>query len=149
VFIQGSLLLFTPFKFKNNTEPKDKFFLVLRISDDGQMVVAPLPTSVNRLPLVINKPHGCIDVPERCHNCYLFEPGKIICDSGFSFNKPTFIYSNDIDSYEIDNLKANYPLIGRNYQEMGILHPAELEALLDCIKNSSSVKRRVKRMLFS
>lgn len=148
MFIPGSLLLFTPFKFKNNAQSKDKFFLVLKVSDDGQMIIAPLPTSVNRLPLFMGKSYGCIDMPERCHNCYLFEPGKIICDTGFSFSKPTFIYSNDIDSYEVAALKANYPLLGTDYHLKGILNLLELEALLDCIKNSSSVKRRIKRMLF-
>lgn len=148
MFTPGNLLLFTPFKFKNGAPPKDKFFLVLRVSTDGQAVVAPLPTSVNRQPSLVDKTHGCINIEERCHNCYIYEPGKVICVSGFCFSKPTFIYSNDIEDFPIANLTVDYPTAGQDYQVKGELLPNELQDLLDCIKNSGSVKRKIKRMLF-
>lgn len=111
--------------------------------------MASLPTSVNRAPSLIDKSHGCINIDERCYNSYIYQPGKIICGTGFYFSFPTFIYGNDIDVYEMSGILTNYPLEGTNYEIKGTLFAEELTALLECIKNSGSVRRGIKRLLFS
>lgn len=144
---KGNVILFTPFHFKNGAPSKDKFFIVLEIVNQIT-ILASLPTSVNNAPSLIDKSHGCINHDERCYNCYIYEPNKVICDTGFYFNLPTFVYGNDIEDYSITTLTAQYKIQGTHYQIMGVLLPEELQNLMDCIKNSGSIKRGIKRNLF-
>lgn len=86
---------------------------------------------------------------DRCFNCYVFEPGKVICENGFSFNQPTYIYGSQIEDYEIDILEEVYPIPGVDFEEKGVLLQKEFQDILDCIRNSSSIKRKIKRLLLS
>lgn len=143
----GNLILFTPFHFKNGNPPQDKFFVVLGVSNNST-ILASLPTSVNKAPSLIDKLHGCVNHDERCYNCYVYEPNRVICDSGFSFNLPTFIYGNDIEDYQITTLQKKYQTKGKDYQLIGALLPNEFQSLMQCIQNSGSIKRSIRRALF-
>ena len=143
----GNLILFTPFHFKNGDTPKNKFFVVLGILDDVT-ILASLPTSVNKAPSLINKLHGCINHDDRCYNCYVYESNRVICDSGFSFDLPTFIYGNDIEDYQISTLQKKYQTEGKDYQLIGALLPDEFQNLMQCIQDSGSIKRGIRRALF-
>ena len=148
MLIPGNIILFTPFYFKNGATPKDKFFIVLHAVDNS-IILASLPTSVNRSPTLVNVNHGCINHDDRCYNAYLFEPNRIISDSGFYFNLPTFIYGNEVEDYNISTITAKYQNSGSDYQIKGQLKQNEFTSLLDCLKNSGNVKRGIKRILSS
>lgn len=147
MFTEGQLLYFTPFYFKNGNDPLAKFFIILK-NIDTISVVASLPTKVDNAPSLINGKHGCIDIEERQFNCYVFKAGAVVCTNGFSFNLNTHVYGDQIDNYLIDTLTIDNSIIeGHDYEIKGELTAAELKNLKDCITNSKSIKRRVKKML--
>jgi len=146
VFREGSLILFTPFYYKDGSPAQDKFFIVLKATDDD-IIFAGLPTSQNKVPNFLVQTHGCINDDENCFNCYLFTNGTSICDTGFSFNKTTFIYGETIDDYKLSNLTSVYKVEGKDYDIKGKLLDSEFQSLITCLKNSKSVKNRIKRIL--
>ena len=75
---EGDILYFDPFYFKNGNSSKPKYFIVLKISGETT-IIASLPSSKDFLPATVVKKHGCVEVPEACFNCYIFE-GKHICN---------------------------------------------------------------------
>jgi hypothetical protein len=146
VFEEGSLILFTPFHFKNGLPAQDKFFIVLKTLDDS-IIIASLPTSKNKVPNFLQQTHGCINDDVNCFNCYLFDKNIVICDTGFSFNLTTFVYGSDLDDYELAILNSLYVTEGKDYEIKGKLLPHEFQALVYCLKNSASVKKRIQRLL--
>lgn len=146
MFVAGTIIYFTPFYFKNGAASKPKYFIVLKEMDD-EFILASLPSSKIYLPHRIPENHGCIEVPEGCINCYLFEAGHVICTNGFAFPRLTAIYGQQLDHYEKSKIHENYPLEGLDYEIIGQLMPTELENVLDCLRNSASVKRRYKKIL--
>lgn len=80
----GNILYFTPFYFKNGAPSKNKYFIVLK-DVDGQLILASLPSSRIKLPHRIPEDHGCIEVPEGCINCYLFDRNRVIGQNGLLF----------------------------------------------------------------
>jgi len=63
MYTPGSILYFKPFVFPNGNTPKNKYFIVLKTTD-SDVLIASLPTSQDHIPHMIQKTHGCIDVPE-------------------------------------------------------------------------------------
>lgn len=146
MFKIGTILYFTPFYFKNGNKERNKYFIVLGKKGEDY-IIASLPTKVDKTPSSITKEHGSINEEDRCFNCYYFEPNKIICDSGFSFDLPTYLYGNEVEDYSISTFIKVYPIEGRDYSIKGELKSNELTALIDCLKNSGSVKRGIKKFL--
>ncbi|MFP5040487.1 hypothetical protein [Parasediminibacterium sp. JCM 36343] len=146
MFSEGQLLYFTPFNFKNGDEPANKFFIVLK-NVDGNTIVASLPTSKPNPPALIDITHGCINKDERMFNCYLFGAGKKVCKNGFCFELNTHVYGNQINAYnEKDFTKDNERCVeGVHYFVKGELTELELKSLLDCIRNSKSIKNKIKK----
>ena len=146
MFYPGQVVYFNEFYFKNGNTAKPKYFIILgRLQN--QTIVASLPTRTNNAPGLINANHGCINLEDRCFNCYAFEPGRPVCQNGFAFELPTFIYGNQVEDYDIEILEDIYKIPGVDYEEKGILTDAEFRNIIDCIKNSSSTKRKIKRLL--
>lgn len=143
---EGQIVYFRPFYFNNGNPSKNKYFITLKCTD-AITILACLPTSVNKAPSFITVPHGCINHDDRCFNCYLFQPKRIITTNGFSFPLNTFVYGNEVESYSITTLESNYKIEGVDYEIVGTLVNTEFEALKECLRNSSSVKRGVKRHL--
>lgn len=146
MFTPGNILYFTPFYFKNGAANKNKYFIVLK-DINGQLILASLPTSKIYLPHRILEDHGCVEVPEGCINCYLFVRDRIIGQNGFAFSVLTAIYGQEIDMYDKHVIQDQYPLENVHYTVLDCLLPNELEALLACLRNSSSVKRKYKKIL--
>lgn len=138
--VPGSLFYIPKFVFKNNRGVRDKYFLVLNVTKDD-VVVSSLPSSVDYVPGNIVLEHGCID-QINAFNCYHFEKSHSICDTGFSFSKPTFLYGEWVDTYKMDELQKISTV-----KPLGILLEEELNKIIDCFKNSSKVKRKIKRLL--
>jgi hypothetical protein len=146
MYSPGVIIYFDPFYFKNGNPCKPKYFIVLSVSD-GKSLVASLPTRVDHVPSYVESKHGCIDIPHANFNCYHFEMGKIVCDNGFSFPMPTYIYGYRLDEYEIGDLNAIYPIEGVDYSIEGTLTETDFKALILCFSSSRAVKMKFRRIL--
>lgn len=80
MFETGNLLFFKPFIFKNGAIPQNKFMVVLGQEANGNIVLASLPTSKDHVPSDIDIKSGCIDLPERQVNVFVFKAGECIID---------------------------------------------------------------------
>ena len=146
MFQPRQIIYFKEFYFKNGNTAKPKYLIILgRIQD--KTIVASLPTRTNNAPALVNTLHGCINLDDRCYNCYVFEQGRSICENGFGFDLPTFIYGNQVEDYDIEILEEVYKIKGVDYEEKGMLTQQEFRSILECILNSSSTKRKIKRLL--
>jgi hypothetical protein len=146
VFKEGHLFYFANFKFNNGDEPKDKYFIVLKETADS-LIIGTLPTRNNKIPSFVTVEHGCINIEERKYNCYLFQQGKSICKNGFCFDLPTFIYGGEIEYYSKEKMAEDYPKEGADFKIEGELTEDEYKSILDCLRNSNSVKRGIQRKL--
>jgi hypothetical protein len=146
VYTAGKLIYFDPFHFKDGSQPKPKYFLVLKVIG-GNAILACLPSSVNHLPRTQALNHGCLEIPEACINCYIFEAGRPVTTSGWSFTFHTMLYGSWLDDFEISSLEKNYPIAGVDYEIVGDLTAVELNRIIECFANSSSVKRKYRRIL--
>ena len=146
MYTAGKLIYFDPFHFKDGGQPKPKYFLVLKVIADNA-ILASLPSSVNHLPRNQELNHGCLEIPDACINCYIFEPSRPITTSGWSFPFHTMLYGNWLDDFEVSALEANYPIEGVDYEVIGELTENELNGIIHCFVNSSTVKRKYRRIL--
>ena len=135
-----------PFFFKNGNTSKNKYFIVLKNIDD-KIIIASLPTRSNKSPALINAAHGCINHDDRLFNCYIFESNRVIADNGFCFDMNTYVYGNEVEDYETAILSSIYAIEGVDYEIVGRLREDEYNNLYNCILNSSSTKRKIKRLL--
>jgi hypothetical protein len=145
LFEIGTILYLSPFYFKNGNTAKNKYFIVLKKIDE-KTIIASLPTRKNILPSFIAH-HGCSHDAESCINCYAFEPNRCICENGFAFPIQTFVYGNEVEDYNADNLKFNHKVEGVDYEILGKLNIQEYNDLLECLKQSTSMRRGVKKFL--
>lgn len=146
MFLAGQLLYFDPFHFDNGNESKPKYFLVLKVIDNTA-ILASLPSSKKHLPQDQKIIHGCLDIPDSCINCYIFEATRPITKNGWSFPLDTLLYGNWIADFNVKELAVMYPLPGVDYDIVGELLDEELENIIECFSNSSTVKRRYRRIL--
>jgi len=146
VYTPGKLIYFDPFHFKDGSQPKPKYFLVLKVVNDN-VILASLPSSVNHLPSMQVLSHGCLEIPDACINCYIFEPGRPVTTSGWSFSFHTMLYGNWLDDFDVKVLEANYSIQGVDYEIVGELTEHELKSIINCFASSSTVKRKYRRLL--
>jgi hypothetical protein len=145
LYTPGKIIYFDPFHFKDGGS-KPKYFLVLKVVD-GDAILASLPSSQPHLPAGQTIQHGCLEIPDSCINCYIFEANRPITNDGWSFDLNTFLHGLWIDDFSISALEERYSIENVEYEIKGELTAAELAAVIQCFKNSSSVKRRYKRIL--
>lgn len=150
MFKEGNLLLFHPFMFKNGATPKDKFFLVLG-NVEGELLLASLPTSKDHVPSDVEVKHGCIDLPERYVNVFVFIAGEeiVLQQSGgrFSFSKNTFVYGANLDMYSISQLELQERMSQTYIELIGNLDADVFAELKACLSNSKLVKNKYRRLL--
>lgn len=151
MFEEGNILYFKPFHFENGNAPKPKYFLVLRNMEEG-LVLASLPTSHDHIPSDMQKSHGCIDDNTINFNCYYFKEGKNIaynennsCD--FCFPKDTYVYGYRIEIFDTEKFSEQIASSKTTVTFKGKLYIDEMEQLYKCLRNSSSVKRKFRRIL--
>lgn len=147
MFDTGYILYCKDFQFNSGDPSKDKYFIVLKRIED-KLIIGSLPTRKNKIPSFIDAPHGCVNKDDRCFTCYLFEANRPICYNGFSFDLPTFIYGDEIETYDANVVDNNYEL-GKTYSIEGQLTNDEFQSLINCITSSSSVKNKIKRELLT
>lgn len=146
MFLKGQIIYCTPFYFQNGNTAKPKYFIVLNNINE-ETIIASLPTRSNHAPTLIDTTHGCVNHDDRCFNCYVFEPNRVITDNGFSFPICTYIYGNEVESYKLETLSSVYTIENIDYEILGTLTDEEFTSIYDCLKNSSSIKRGIKRLL--
>ncbi len=138
--------IFTPFYFKNGNTSKNKYFVVLK-EVNGTMVIASLPTRKDSIPENEVVECWCIEIPDINLNCFVISPDKPVteCNKYFAFR--THIYGYQLDSYELEDLKEMYQIEGTDYILYGKMKDEILIELIDCLKNSKSVKRKFKNYI--
>ncbi|HXD94016.1 MAG TPA: hypothetical protein VNX01_12445 [Bacteroidia bacterium] len=146
MYTPGNLIYFDPFYFKDGSESKPKYFLVLKVIGDSA-ILASLPSSVDHLPRNLQINHGCIEIPEGNINCYVFKSNLPITKNDWSFKFDTFLYGQWIDDFSISLLQDIYPVEEIDYKIIGELTDLELKSVIDCFAKSATVKRKYKRML--
>ena len=141
MYEEGKLLKFSPFEFKNGNTPKPKYFVVLKHIDD-EVMMASLPTSKDHIPSDVMVTDGCVDIPERQVNAFVFSPCTQITES-FRFSLPTFVYGEGVDEYEQQYLDA----MEAEVEDLGIIESSLFQQLKDCIKKAPLLKRKYRNLL--
>ena len=143
---EGAILYFDPFFFKNGNASKPKYFIVSKVSETTS-ILASLPSSIDYRPAASSNSYGCMEIPEACFNCFVFQSGLPVATNDWAFPLDTFIYGQQIDEYNIATLRDIYPVQGLDYRILGKLKDAEFKHLKQCFAQSASVKRRFRRLL--
>lgn len=148
MFSEGSVLYFTPYYFtKGSSMPKNKYFVVIK-DIDGDLIISSLPTSQDYIPKKYDHLDGCINDDSINVCCYKFRAKKIISTCmKYSFPKTTYIHGGNVDILSKSDLKKNYPKVGSNYKKLFVLDTDVLNDLKQCLINSGSVKRKIKKNL--
>ena len=137
----GELIKFTPFVFKNGSQPKTKYCIVLGQIDD-KVLMANLPTSKDHVPSDVMVERGGVDIPERGVNAFVLNPGDQVTAS-FRFPRPTFVYGEQVDEYEQTYLDE----MGSTVEQLGQIDPALFQAIKDCVKKAKLLRRKYRNLL--
>lgn len=140
-YAEGHLLRFTPFVFKNGAPPKKKYYIVLKHLDD-KLMMASLPTSKDHIPGDVAVISGCIHIPERAVNAYVFMPNQDVTDN-HCFPLPTFIYGEQVDEYSQKYLDDMDSMV----EDLGLIHNSLFQELKLCLKKSTLIKRKYRKLL--
>ena len=141
MYQEGQLLKFSPFEFKNGKTPKPKYYVVLKHIDD-EVMMASLPTSKDHIPADAMIKEGCVDIPERQVNAFVFSPSTQVTET-FHFSLPTFVYGECVDEYEQQYLDA----MDAEVEDLGNMEPSLFQKLKDCIKMAALLKRKYRKLL--
>ena len=153
MFEVGNLLFFKPFIFKNGAVPQNKFMLVLGQEANENMLLASLPTSKDHVPSDIPVVSGCLDLPDRQVNVFVFKNDECVIEQdetntrAFAFNVDTFVYGGDLDTYPIESFQQQIENEESEVLLLGKINDSILKALSECLKNSKMVKNKFKRLL--
>jgi len=145
MFYKGQLLRFDPFIFPDGGQPKPKYFVTLNNDGEG-ILLASLPTSKDHVPTDVTFAGGCLEMPERNINVFGFNSGQQITPS-FSFPRPTFIYGSALKMYPQSEFLRQQTECETIITDLGTIDTTIFQTLLDCLRNSSSVKRKFKKLL--
>lgn len=146
MFEPGNLLYFNPFIFPDGGEPKPKFFVVLGEVDET-VLLASLPTSKDHIPSDVEVTSGCLEIAERMVNAYIFMANEVVTENGFFFEKNTFIYGQNIKTYNTAIFLQQQIAKQIEITEKGKLKNDVFIALKECLKNSDAVRKKFKKYL--
>ena len=149
MYIPGNIIYFTPFYFSDGAPPRSKYVVILKKETGNNDILVSLTTKLDSVPSIIAKCHGCIDKPEINFNCYCFEKDRVITENGWGFPKETFIYGFRLKLLVVKDLKSKYKIENVDYQIKGKLLDHEFRAIITCMRDSRSVKRKYRRLLGS
>ena len=146
MFLEGVIFYFTPFYFKNGNTAKQKYFVVLK-NNHKSILIALLPTSKNFIPINEQNKNGCIDLPDKNLNCFVFLNNLVVTECGKRFERTTHLYGHQMEDYNINDMLEIYPNEGRDYIIWGKMKSTLFNELLNCFKNSKSVKNKYRKLL--
>lgn len=151
MFEEGNILYFNPFYFENGNMPKPKYFLVLKALED-EVVLASLPTSHDHIPSYMDKVHGCIDDDAINFNCYYFQGGINVAyndnlQHDFAFPRDTYVYGYRINLFDLNKFRLQISDGLNAVTIVGKLYRQEMLDIKDCLKKSTSVKKKFRNLL--
>ncbi len=146
MLIPGNIIYFDPFYFKNGNKAKAKYFLVISVIDNNS-IIASLPTSKDYVPNYAAQDFGCCEIGDASFNCFILTPDTVVTMCGKTFELPTYLYGQQLDSYVKEDLLSIYPTEGVDYHIWGKMKEDIFTQVVECFKNSDSVKRKYKRMI--
>lgn len=146
MFEEGQLLYFEPFFFKNGNPDKNKYFVVLKVLSD-EILLASLPTSQDHLPSAHATSSGCISDAGNRINAFVFNGGEPATETSFAFPLRTYIYGEQLDDYPLSVFEMWRKLGKSRIHNKGKLLRHLYDELVGCLKASSVVKRKYRRML--
>lgn len=146
MFEERTIIYFDPFYFKNGNTAKPKYFIVLKNQKD-KSILASLPTSRDSIPEKEEIENGCIELPLINLNCFVISNDIEVTECRKIFDFKTHVYSHQIDVYDIKVLEEIYPLENTDYKIWGKMKDDIFGSLIDCLKNSKSVKRKYRKVL--
>lgn len=145
MFEVGKLLRFDPFIFPDGGQPKAKYFIVLH-NDGNGVLLATLPTSKDHVPGDVYHREGCLEIPERQVNVFVIPAGKQVT-AIHTFQRNTFIYGAALRTYSKAAFECQQIDGKTTIQDLGIIEPMLFQLLIDCLKSSSAVRGRFKKLL--
>ena len=145
---KGNVLYFTPYHFKNNHTPKNKFFVVLK-NNDNKSILASLPTSKNHIPHNDEIKDGCIELPDICLNCFVISEDTKVTTCNKKFDFMTYIYGHELETEEVEKMNEKYVIEGSDYIIWGKMKDEMLDKIIECLSKSESVKNKHKKMLLA
>lgn len=144
MYSEKNLLYFNPYYFEDGSN-KNKYFVVIK-SIENNLIIASLPTSKDHIPDYIERKTGCINIDESRINCYLFIAGDIISECGsFGFPLNTYLYGEQVDVIDKNKLESIYQKEGIDYKVLGKLSDDIYSSIIECLKKSTSIKRKIKK----
>lgn len=145
MFSEKNIIHIENYKFKQDSEPKNRYLISL-CSDNDVAVVLSTVTSQNYVPDYLKISKGrCLKNDSGTIHCYSFPKNLKIGENGFSFNKHSYVYiSWNISILNKSDLQKYNPTSLKN---VDVLKSDEYINLIYCIYNSKTVKRRIKRIL--
>lgn len=151
MFNVRDIIYFKPFYFKSGNPAKNKFFVVLKESNE-KTILASLPTSKDHVPKHISEPFGCVELPDINFNCFVIPEYITVTECGKYFDRNTFLYGAFlygalVDEYDTKMMNELYPFENINFELWGKMRQYTFNELTCCFKNSKSVKRKYKRLL--
>lgn len=145
LFTAGALLCFDPFWFPDGGTPKRKYFVVLH-RDAGSLLLVSLPTTKDHVPSDIDTKPGCMEIPERNFNAFVFPAGSPVTET-FAFPRDTYIYGGSVHAYSLDALKKPVEESLSAVSSLGHIIPSLFMELLTCMRESSAVRRKYRNLL--
>lgn len=95
----GNILMIPDFDFGNGADLRDKYLIVVEVSEAQSLFLQVLTTSQLKVPAE-KMMHGCRNEPENGLHYFMFEQARHIGkldDANFAFPKPTFVlFRNNI-----------------------------------------------------
>jgi len=86
-------------------------------------------------------------LPEINFNCYYFEANKPIAESGWGFPLETYVYGPQVAEFNKTNSENIYSVEEIDYEIVGKLTVNEFTAIKNCVRNSRTVKQKIRRAL--
>jgi hypothetical protein len=145
-YLPGTIWFVSNYNFGLGIPTRDKYVIILKVDKASEQVCFALCTTRSRFRSTDHPTHGCNKFPGLSTN--IFEAGHVIGEHyAFAFFEHTHVYHaydlyvahySDLEVYHIDS----------RVEICDIMAPDELQAFLDCIRESDSAKRGLKRFLF-
>jgi hypothetical protein len=148
MFENGSILYFTPFRFRDGSKPKNKYFIVLKVQEN-QTLLASLPSSQLYLPQKMAENWGCLQDSSADIGAYLFQENQTVGKRGFHFQKPTILYGQYLELYSITDISERYQIPEIDYLFVDVLLDEILTSIIECFNTAPTVKQKIKRFLLT
>lgn len=118
---------------------------------ESDILLACLPTSKDHVPSDLEVKYGCLNIPERMLNIFVFMAGENVAvkDDGtpFAFDENTFIYGSDLDTYPVGQLALQDRMAKTSIEKIGTLDEGVFNNLIACLSESKMVKNKFRRIL--